>query len=57
MIEMFVAGSIVLVLAGLVLLALFQAPWWVTMFVVSCGLLLFFKLVELIFSDDGEEGD
>jgi len=56
MIEMFVAGSIVLVLAGLVLLALFQAPWWGTLFVVSCGLLLFFKLVELILGDDGEEG-
>jgi hypothetical protein len=49
MIEMFVAVTIVLVLGAVALLAMFAAPWWMTVLVIAGAVLLL--------GGAGKEGD
>jgi hypothetical protein len=50
MIEMFFAMTILWVFIGVLLLAIFSAPWWLTVFAIAAGILLLNKLLN---PDDG----
>jgi hypothetical protein len=56
MIEMFLAVTIVLVLGGIALLAMFAAPWWMTVLVIAGAVLLIDKMFKRI-TRSGKGGD
>jgi membrane protein implicated in regulation of membrane protease activity len=58
MINMFLAVTILLVLGGAALLAMFSMPWWLTVLVVSICIFLLGKLFNpAAGNEDGKAGN